>query len=251
MNGEERWTPRRGRLEGTRVAIFALVPQQEAGDNPDVYRSSPIVEAEEAVISFLRAVLAEGGDVTLIADEPLALLGAMVAGEYVEPFLDEQRERPPARLTIFTEPRHDENDPFTHLERLGQARVSGSRTFDGAIDAIDFDTRAVVLIGRADSRAIRLLGERAPKALFFAIDASGTRVPGDLRQQFGIRIIDEEAREQNPLFSSEERRFEDERHDQEPRYEFEFPPIALAAQLIVQRLVGESENEPPPRLAML
>jgi len=63
---------------------------------PDIDRSrtADAIETEEAVISLVRAIVGNGGRVTLIAPSSLALLAAVVAGEFATPQLEESRERP-------------------------------------------------------------------------------------------------------------------------------------------------------------
>jgi hypothetical protein len=247
MNGEETWKPRRSRLVGQRVVIFAISPASEPSSDiprPGAFRSSPILETEETVISFLRAFLAEGAEVTLIADEPLALLGATVAGEYVRPFLEEHTEQPPPRLNVvLTERRGEEDDPFTLLERLGHARVTGSRDVYAAIERVPEGARAVVVAGGADADAIGLLRARAPRNAFYAVAATG--VPWQYVDD--LILIDERVRSDGPFVA---RRKPEElvlrAGDAEHEQEYEYPLVALAAQFIVERL--QSDDERPPRL---
>jgi hypothetical protein len=238
VNGDEAWTPARHRLRGQRVAICAFSPYEHSVGRESVeetYRSSRILETEEAVVSYLRAMLANGAEVTLLADEPLALLAGVVAGEYVEPFLEEQNERPAPQLTIVAETIEEGADPLQQFEALGYARVQRRSS---PSDEIDRDTRAILLAGNIREVDVERLRERAPNATLFAIASSGVYV-----QSESVRYIDVQVREEHPLRAQRQSPLDRAMAEEpEPAWEFEYPPIVLAAQLIAQQLADENEQ---------
>jgi hypothetical protein len=210
------WNPRPNRLAGRRVAICAVTPSDSAppAEVVEAHRSSSVLEAEETVVSFLRAMLAEGATVTLIADEPLALLAGVVAGEYADANV---------KIIVVGEQRTEaEADVLAPLQ-LFIRRVD---TFRSAVDSIA-DARAVLLAGEFDRDDIAAVRERTPAASLFAIAASGVdRWAADGH----IRFLDDIARREFSLASGEA---------SEEGAEYEYPPVAFAAQWLVQFLIED------------
>jgi hypothetical protein len=224
------WNPRPNRLAGRRVAICAVTPPDSAApaEAGAAHRSSAVLETEETVVSFLRAMLAEGATVTLVADEPLALLAGMVAGEYAEANV---------KIIVVGEQR-TATDVLAPLH-LFIRRVD---TFRRAVSSIA-DARAVLLAGRFDRDDLAALRERTPSASLFAIAASGVdRWAADGH----IRFLDDIARREFSLVAGSA---------QEEGAEYEYPPIAFAAQWLVRFLTEDAEaaalpaREPSPSVA--
>src|SRR5262249_56185707 len=85
------WEASAGGLAGAGVIVLAGIPQVERTLDQ---LTSPVLEAEEAVVSVVRALLIEGCAVTVVGASSLALLATVVAGEYAEPRLDDRARRP-------------------------------------------------------------------------------------------------------------------------------------------------------------
>jgi hypothetical protein len=227
---DPRWNPRTNRLAGRRVAICTVTPSAPAApaEAGAAHRSSAVLETEETVVSFLRAMLAEGATVTLIADEPLALLAGVVAGEYAD-----------ANVKIIVVGKQRTATDVLAPLHLFIRRVD---TFRRAADSIA-DVRAVLLAGKFVRDDIAAVRERAPAASLFAIAASGVdRWTADGH----VRFLDDIARREFSLVAA---------GGQEEGAEYEYPPIAFAAQWLVRFLTEDAQavalpaREPSPSVA--
>jgi hypothetical protein len=189
----------------------------------DAHRSSAVLETEETVVSFLRAMLAEGATVTLVADEPLALVAGMLAGEYAESVAADGGEESAHLTIVVVGARRSQNDP---LDLIAHAAVSRADTFRNGVGWID-KARAVLFAGAFTRDEIEAVRRTVPAASLFAIAASGIdrRVTRD-----DIRFLDEMVRREFSLTP---------RPEEERRAEYEYPPLAFAAQWLVQFLIAD------------
>jgi hypothetical protein len=220
------WQPRGGGLEGKTVLVLAETPSAETPNMP----SSAVLEAEEAVISLVRAIMAEGGRVRLVADESLAMLASIVAGEYTEPFLDERGERPAPPLSVFITAGQADRESFAPLQRLGYANVAFHEDVQWSADAL-------VCIGRGTPRDVtRFVEQSGANTPVFTVRASGggaSTISGhDLPHRFvRIRTIDTEIEFEWPLPGDG-----DEQTRERP-----LPPVTLAMQRLVQALMNDRD----------
>jgi|GEM_PF-2710476 len=212
---------------------------------------------------MIRAVIAQGGAVDLIADSSLALLGAVVAGEYFVPqpaegFRGEERRVESAMRIFPTLGREDdENEELHHISANGQVDVSQTSSALGALETAANRSAAMVCIGAGDFGEFASRFRRQNPAPIFTFVSTGADSAHrmDVRGVFSIdaELDDEEPPRSRRRGVDRERRrdgeFEsrDEQGDKPVDFEFQFPPLVLAAQIVVERI---AENDlPSPRLA--
>ena len=228
------WLPRRKRLLGRHVIALAVLPRVGATVSGQI--TSRVLETEEAIAALVRAVVAEGGALTLVADESLGLFASVVAGEYVEPFLEETRERPPVPLSVRI-PGAGEVDAewMKRLHEIGYAEVKFVESAVETVRQVGRTADALILLGAASPDAVEVFREinevRAPVfALVATLDPDiNVESLGDINLPDLVAAREAPLPEQNRITDADER-------------EVPLPPIALTMQLIVDRLIDHSRR---------
>jgi hypothetical protein len=240
------WSPRRDRLRGKHVVVLAAMPDAErvesaiARDGASPLPSSPALETEEAVISLVRAIVGDGGRVTVIAPSSLAFLASVVAGEYVVPQLEETPEPPSSVVSIVVTDMDGVDSEFRHLAAIGyvsvtagnkrRALVDNGKLADALVCAGDGSVEDVIAFQQATNF-------EAPVFAFSATGGASARLSEsrDVDVIAAERLVDDEA----PLPREESTR-DDRSLEPEIR---PLPAVALTAQWIVERLAeGSSED---------
>jgi hypothetical protein len=222
------WFPLRNRLSGRHVIALAVLPRVNATAAGQI--SSPVLETEEAIAALVRAVIAEGGELTLVADESLGLFAGVVAGEYVEPFLEETREQPPSALSILI-PGEGEADAewMRRLHEIGYAEVK----------IVESEVRAMRQVGRT-ADALIFLGAASPDAVKVFREINEVRAPVFVLRATldpDINVEDLGDIEMPDLIAEREAPLPEKNRDTDAESEVRLPPIALTMQLIVDRLI--------------
>jgi len=175
-------------LQGRRLFLSASVPSPERPqfyDGEEAHR-----QIEDAVISFSRAVFAEGGTLVFGGHPAISPLVAMVAGEYLAPLRAEagERSRPPVPIEIY-QSRAFEGflpDETLMMFRLGYARLH----WIDAVGGERFDPKAPrdqpPCPGSMEEMRRRMIGEMQPVAMVAIGGMQGIfdelRIFRDLRQ---------------------------------------------------------------------
>lgn len=226
------WLPLRNRLLGRHVIALAALPRVEATAAGQI--TSRVLETEEAIAALVRAVVAEGGTLTLVADESLGLFASVVAGEYVEPFLEETRERPPMALSILI-PGEGEADAewMRQLHEIGYADAKIVESAVQAVRQVGRTADALIFLGAASPDAVKAFRDiNQVSAPVFVLKAT-------LDPDINVENLGDV--EMPDLIADDESRLpEDNRVTAEP--EVALPPITLAMQLIVDRLIDHSRR---------
>jgi hypothetical protein len=229
-------------LKGRRVLVVARTPTQDT--------AASVLETEEAVVDMVRAIVAEGGVVDLVADSSLALLGAMTAGEYFRPEPAEpssERDRP-IRASVRVHVLDEDDSGLEAFATMGQVEL-GMRGEDEvrAVRELSGNSAGLICIGMGRFDAcVETFREQSGGADVFSMGATG-RDARELHEKMGVEVLDLELGAEEPPRSS--RRQLDHEHDRGDETdrpiqpEFEFPPLMLAAQVIVRRIAG-LEDEP-------
>ena len=225
------WSPLRNRLSGKHLVVLAAMP------DIDRSRTADAIETEEAVISLVRAIVGNGGRVTLIAPSSLALLAAVVAGEFATPQLEESRERPEPAITVVITDTDGLDGAFEHLSTIGYV---SARTGDRGKALRDLAGRADALVCAGDGSVEEVEAfqkARSARAPVFAL-AAPQGGSTELAEVPGVIVADWQVNREAPLFD-DIRRDEFDRELEAPP----LPPLALAAQWIVERLIGRSSED--------
>lgn len=228
------WVPLRNRLSGRHVIALAVLPRVNATASGHI--TSRVLETEEAITALVRAVVAEGGALTLVADESLSLFASVVAGEYVEPFLEETREQPPVALSIRI-PGEGQADVewMQRLHEIGYAEVKFVESAVNAVRQVGRTADALIFLGAASPDAVKVFREiNQVSAPVFVVAA--TLDPDINVENLGdIELLDLITAREAPLPEGGRVTDADER-------EVSLPPIVLTMQLIVDRLVDHSRR---------
>jgi hypothetical protein len=224
------WHPNSTQLAGFRVIVLAQTPR--AGEHSAL--TSPVLEAEEAMADVVRAVVANGGQVTVFGDQALAMIALVAAGEYTTARLQEKEQEPPvfAYISAGTDGMDVAFVPFPTFGIGGFESMKEPLTLlaDRAGNA-----DAMVIIGSGTPDSIRTFRQSArSNAPVFAIAATGglaaAIATGDTQDAKFVRVLDREI-EENDEWSLKD-------DDQEPM----LPPVALAAQRLIDELLRSRDR---------
>jgi hypothetical protein len=228
----EPWMPRADRLDGRYVLVLAETPRPRPSEHPAL--QSDVLEAEEAVMSLVRAVLSEGGTVMLRADPALAILAAVVAGEYARPYVEDRREARAPQLSLVVQERDMASADVERLEQLGLASIvadEGSKAlFDRASGAA-----AMVCVGTGSAEEVAMFREFTRGAPVFVMGSTGggARELASAESGETFDVIDASVDAETRV-----RRERDDRSDRDLD-DTPLPPVTLSAQVIVERLLSE------------
>jgi hypothetical protein len=218
-------------LHGRLVLVVARMPPDRGDAIVERDMSNDWVETEEALSSVVRAVVEAGGRVALLGDATSTLLAVMVTAEYLEPQEAEGPERAPAQLIIASATVEEER-AHEFGAGLGIAEISsaGIRELAPRADAL-------ICLGstnlREDIGAFRHANQSAP-IFAFARTGGGAQALRDSPLAQNVSFADLEAEQFRPAPQARDDRSPSD--EEERNREFEFPPFALAAQIIVETL---------------
>jgi len=236
------WLPATNRLEGKRILILAEVPDTAAREGRE-RPTSPVLEAEEAVATLVRAIVAEGGEVRLIGDTSLALLAGVVAGEYAVAELQEGQDTVPRLSVIVQRLENEAQDPLDRLEALGSVRVNRMGDMRAALREFAGGSDAMVCVGSGSPDDVEVFRRTngADRAVFvLAATGGGAARMSELAESYRIDVADRAVEREAPLPQAGDDVFGSETLDEgDP-----LPPMALTAQWIVDRLIRGSERGP-------
>jgi hypothetical protein len=237
------WSPQRKRLNGKHVVLFAAMPHVEGSSEGKlrdrVLPSSPELETEEAVISLVRAILGDGGRITVVAPAPLAFLASVVAGEFATPRLDENPETRQRAVTVVVD---EGDDAFAHLDRIGYVAVNVNDQMT-ALLANSNNADALVCIGDVSTENVATFQKHNDSVTpVFAFAATGQLAARLTDSGVKTIVADRMVESEAPL----PRRDPDSRDDFADEFESPLPALPLAAQWIVERII---QGEPRRRRA--
>lgn len=237
----DQWHPNDQLLKGLHVVVVAGTPQEFEHSA----LSSSVLEAEEAVADIVRAVVAHGGAVSVFGDESLAMIALTVAGEYTTPQTGEVSETPRVFAVL---PRRGEEDPAAAEggDPFDVFRKFGIGSFERMVDPIELlqhragNASAMVVIGECPERAIETFRKYAGNAPVFSIAASGglakALADGEVKDAKGVRALDREIA-QDPRYALKQEGLDDPENPERV-----LPPVALAAQRVIEELLNARER---------